>query len=386
MIQPNSNHTATTSRRLTAGAAALAFLMSGTAASAAFDIFILRKGDGVEVTGNSMPHHIDHFSGSGAAVNLQNTWSAPSTDPNTRITMANFETYSQLTISPNGRFLSFTGRSSEVGASQGGDHVIGVFDLQTQTFDTSTRIAPAAIPHQSGGRGFRGAVTTNGTDLWFTGRNPGVYHATLGADSVTDVGRSFEFNMIGIHDDELYISRRAGGTHGIWRYDGLPTQGGEVEAVRFHTPGTGWDNNNGQYGTFSFIGDYLFVTTTHWDTADHIAVFKNDGPDVWVWMDGANQAVFDGITGMPHVTALDAGDHAQLFYTTHGGAENNSLYSVTFDYATETFGSAIHLADAGTGYTFSGIAVIPEPSTYALLFGLGVLGAALVIRRRRAKA
>ncbi len=337
-------------------------LTGSAAASEIFDIYVLRKGDGVEVTGAMQAHHIDHFSViNGGSMELVESRAAPDEDPGTRITQGgDFSTYSQLTQSVDGDYLTFMGRSAELGGSGGEtDHVVGIFDLEAGTFDTSTRVVADDLD-QRGGRGFRGGITTDGNDIWFTGRNQRAWYTTRGSTTAQDIGQNWQYNLIGIHEGDLYISRRAGSTHGLHRWDGLPTEEPTDEAARLADLGTGWDNDNGQYGDFAFVGDYLFVTTTHHGMADHIAVFENDGPDVWNWMEGPRQALFDTIEGVPHLAAaVDRDDYVQLVYTNEGGGEDNSLYSVIWDLETETFGTPVHLADAGTGYTFAGVVGVP---------------------------
>ena len=359
--------------------------VGSASASAVFDIYVLRKGDGVAVTNDMQAHHIDHFSGSADSVTLTNSWAAPSTDPDTRITQGgDFSTYSQLTRSVDGNYLTFMGRSAEVGGSGGDtDHVVGMFNLRTQTFDTSTRVLASEVD-QRGGRGFRSGISTDGNDIWFTGRNQRAWHTTLGSDTATDIARNWQYNRIGIHGGDLFISRRAGTTHGLHRWDGLPTDEPTDEVARFADLGTGWDSDNGQYGDFAFVRDYLFITSTN-DGPDDISVYaRGDGPDEWNRMTGPGQTLTESIEGMPMFSsAIDRGDHVQLFYSNDGGGDNNALYSVMFDLENEAFGTPIHLADAGEGYGFAGVVAVPEPSTYALLFGLGTLGVVLVIRRRR---
>src|SRR4051794_27489586 len=88
-----------------------------------------------------------------------------------------------LTITPDGRYISFAGYRANVGSTDPTDlvpavpRVIARLDTTTGVMNTSTQFSAM------NGNSIRGAVTSNGTDYWVSGAS-----ATVGANVYTDGG------------------------------------------------------------------------------------------------------------------------------------------------------------------------------------------------------
>lgn len=356
---------------------------------AQLNVYVLQVGDGETFSGYRAMT-IREFTGSASSLTAGGSWTAPSTDLADRITQSvTATTYSHLTHSLDGNYLVFTGRDVAPGAaaSTATSAIIASFDLRTQTFNTSTRVSeivdPAPLSLAGDPGRVRSAVTVDGNQFWFVGQMQGISYATLGSTTGTRVSSStVEFGGIQFFDGDIYTSRRAATTRGVWFWDGYPTTSGHTEAGRLQgqSGATGWDTGAGNYGSFDFFNDnYLFIA----NPVGGIQVFHRSDLETRQWnlLTGANQSL-TGLGGEAHVSAMEVDGDVYLFYTAGMGTQQNSLWSVLWDMDTETFGTPTLLATAGPGYTFGGIVVIPEPSTFALLV-LGTLGMAVLIRRRR---
>ena len=352
------------------------------------DIYVLRVGDGGAISGQYAPFTILQFGDDGAPVN---SWDAPRTDAADRITTgASFTTYAHLNLSVDRNYLTFVGRDVAVGGSrnQAQNVVIGSFSLQTNTFDTSTRLPQVA------GTGYRAAVTTDGSEFWFTGQGGGLHYAARGqttpSESVLTTGggapSQIETAGIRIINNRLFFSRRAGSDRGIQFMEpaGLHRVHGNDRAL---IEGVGWKrtatDTPSSYNSFEFLDE----NTLFLSNSNGIQVYRRtdqtggefEGFDL---LTGANQGLSD-LTGETHISLLEQNGEVYLYYTSGMGTSDNGLYSVLWDRDDLTFGTPNLIATAGEGYTFGGLVAIPEPSTYALLFGAIGLAVSLGIRRRR---
>jgi hypothetical protein len=356
---------------------------------AQLNVYVLQVGDGETFSGYRAMT-IREFTGSASSLTAGGSWTAPSTDSADRITQSvTATTYSHLTHSLDGNFLVFTGRDVAPGAaaSTATSAIIASFDLRTQTFNTSTRVSEITDPTSlslAGDPGrVRSAVSIDGNQFWFVGQMQGVSYATVGSTTGTRVSSStVEFGSIQFFDEDIYTSRRAATTRGVWFWDGYPTTSGHAEAGRLQgqSGATGWDTGAGNYGSFNFFNDnYLFIA----NPVGGIQVFHRADLETRQWnlLTGENQSL-TGLAGEAHVSVIEQDGDVYLFYTAGMGIQQNSLWSVLWDTETETFGTPTLLATAGSGYTFGGVVVIPEPSTFTLLIGLGALGMAILRRRK----
>jgi hypothetical protein len=359
-------------------------------AHAQLNVYVLQVGDG-EVFSGYRPMTIREFHGNGTSLAAGGSWTAPSATALDTVTMSvTATTYSHLTRSLDGNYLVFTGRDILPGGAYATatSAVIATFDLQSHALDTSTRISeitdPAPLSLAGDPGRVRSAITTDGTEFWFVGQMQGVSYATLGATTGTRVTTStVEFGGIQFFDGDIYTSRRAATTRGVWTWSGHPTTSGTGEGGRLQNQSgaTGWDTAAGNYGSFDFLNDnYLFIA----NPVGGVQVFHRPNTEnrQWNLLTGANQSL-TGLAGEAHVSVIQHDGEVYLFYTAGIGNQQNSLWSVLWDADTATFGTPNLLATAGAGYTFGGVVAIPEPSTFALLFGLGTFGMVVLLRRRK---
>lgn len=352
------------------------------------DIYVLRVGDGSAINSDYKPFTIMQFSDDGTVVN---SWDAPSVDPGDRITIgASFTTYAHLNRSLDGNYLTFAGRDVAVGGGTAAAQniVIGAFSLQTNTFDTTTRLP------QSAGNGYRAAVTVDGSEYWISGQGGGVLYAKHGQTTpstsilTTAAGGPSAAETAGIRiiNNRIFFSRRAGSDRGIQYMDpeGLHrTHGNE----RVNIEGDGWrrtsENTPSSYNSFEFLDENtLFLTNSN----SLQVYYRSDSTagefDGFNLLTGANQGLSD-LSGESFLSLLEQNGEVYLYYTSGMGKSDNGLYSVLWDRELQVFGTPNLIATAGEGYTFGGLVAIPEPSTYALLFGSIGLVVAFAIRRRR---
>jgi hypothetical protein len=367
---------------------AVSSLMLLNSAHAQLNVYVLQAGDG-EVFSGYRPLTIREFSGSATSLTPGGSWTAPHATAADTITMSvTATTYSHLTHSLDGNYLVFTGRDILPGGAYATatSAVIGTFDLQSQTFNTSTRVSqitdPAVLSLAGDPGRIRSAITTDGTEFWFVGQMQGLNYATLGSTTGTRVTTStVEFGGIQFFEGDIYTSRRAATTRGVWTWSGHPTTSGTAEGGRLQnqTGATGWDTANGNYGSFDFLNNnYLFIA----NPVGGIQVFHRPDTEnrVWNLLTGENQSL-TGLAGEAHVSVFQHEGEVYLFYTAGMGIQQNSLWSVLWNPDTATFGTPNLLATAGEGYTFGGVVVVPEPSSLALLFGFGAV--AVLLRRRK---
>lgn len=373
-----------------AGVASVGVLLA-SAAHAQMEIYVLRVGDGGTINANYAPFSVMQYSGGGSSATLANSWDAPSTDAADRITVgASFTTFAHLTRSVDGKSLSFVGRDVVVGGvkNDAENVVIASFALQTQMFDTSTRLPKV------GGNGYRAAVTTDGSEFWFSGQGGGLHYATRGqiteSGSILTTGAgnasAAQTGSVQIVNNRIIFSRRAGSDRGIQYMDpvGLHTTHGND---RILIEGAGWKRTSGDppssYNGFEFLdGNTLFVANYH-----EIQVYSRSNQtggefENFDLLTGPNQGL-PGLTGESHLSLLEQNGEVYLYYTSGMGTNDNGLWSVLWDPDAQEFGTPDLLASAGDGYTFGGLVAIPEPSTYALLFGVVCLTVVVGIRRRR---
>lgn len=219
-------------------------------------------------------------------------------------------------------------------------------------------------------RHIRGVVSTDGSEFWVGGHGDdgdpqgAVHYIERGGDSpVSLVAGSSERNngrVPIIQDDQLYLtSDRAG-------FEGLNLVG-ELGA---ELPRTTDDASETSYGNVAappsgadvghdvvFVDDALYVSFTEaasgGDASPGIAKYHQDEQGEWAVV-GFHPGEYWGLTGRV------AGDGVKL-YTVEGSDSDNTFVALTDMGGDDEFEpTRRHIATAGTGYSFRGVAFAPE--------------------------
>src|SRR5262249_41067577 len=137
-----------------------------------------------------------------------------------------------MTRSANGGYLVVTGYARDLGGSGSGagtasasaPRVVGLIGADGSV-DPSTALTDFADANNP-----RGAVTTNGTDIWVGGAAGGVWYATKGSTTSNQLSTTIlNIRQTGIFDGQLYIGTASGSAIRIGAVGtGLPTTSGQT--------------------------------------------------------------------------------------------------------------------------------------------------------------
>jgi hypothetical protein len=269
----------------------------------------------------------------------------------------------------------------------------------------------------------RGVYSPDGTTLYISGQgdkstaDQGTFLTTLGTNTVnnpasapTPIYTANDTRFVTAEGGNLYLSMDKSNIAGIFMYSGMP---GSIAAVPTQIiPGS-----NGLTGSnlvnYSPEGFYFANATTMYiaDTGVPKAGGTGDGGiqkwiltgSTWTLAYTLTSSTFvspilasgatSGETGFEAVTGQTlTGGQVQLFAVSYTAGDDNpdGLYEITDTLsATSESGETFdELAASASDDVFKGVSftpsasAIPEPSTYAVLGGLLMLGLALVCRRR----
>jgi hypothetical protein len=312
-----------------------------------------------------------------------------------------------LKRSVDGRYLTIAGvnvpagtQGSVFGNSTYPNRAIARVDAGG-VIDSSTRFDAAGITPRS-------AITTNGTDIWWSGDSGsgglagGIRYLTLGSttsgvalgqgnsSSPTTVGQPVPVpssaRVLNIHDNQLYGSSNAtvgSGTNavsmdGVFNVGvGLPTTANQFGS---RLVGSGVDS------TFDFYfadASTLYVAdddTTVSGTLDGISKWSLSG-STWNRHWTALPAGAAGMRGLAGVTDLSSGTVELYGVTAAASGVQNELVRLVDTLSGTAAPSYTVLATAPSNYLFRGVALspvaVPEPSSAAMLVGGGLALAAI---------
>jgi hypothetical protein len=401
-------------RRTLAAAALASLVLVGLARAAeaqfqAGSLVVSQLGDGTTAltTGTvAVPITLVEFATSGTPTGY--SVALPTTDagPNFAITGGMTSTsFGFLTRSVDGRFLTMAGSNIDAGTT-GSVFSSGSFPNRTiarvdfnGAVDTTTRFNAAGTTPRS-------AITTNGTDIWWSGdtgsgTTGAVRFTTLGSTTsgtllVDNVTAPYNTRVLGIFNDQLYASSSVGIPAGSYR--GVYTLGTGLEktgplAGTIVVGGSAGNTGNADSSYQFFFADpsTLYVA----DDASGSNAATSRGIQKWVkddvtssWSKVWNDTPAD-TTGMRAITGVVdpvAGTVALYGITATASGSANQLVSM-FDTLSSTASPGFTtLATSPANYIFRGVALapVPEPSTLAgAAAGLLLVGARLLRRTRR---
>jgi hypothetical protein len=167
------------------------------------NLAVLRLGTGTALSSSASQVTIDEYSTNGTIVRSR---PMPSSTLGTNYALTNSGSAGSegaLSFSPNHQYLALAGYNATVGttsvATSTVGRVVGIVDNYGE-INTST-IIPTAIS----GNNIRGAVTTNGTDIWATGPN-GIIYTTVGSNSNGVALSSSNVRAASIVNGQLIVS------------------------------------------------------------------------------------------------------------------------------------------------------------------------------------
>jgi hypothetical protein len=356
--------------------AVAAFAWSSTLA-ATVDIYVLRIGDDQPgQTANqhkpySIVRHIWDPANPGTA-SLADTWWAPSTDPETRITMGNrFGAHSALSLSADGNYLVFAGRDVAVNGliAEMQNQVLASFSVGTRAFDVTTRIPVTAVSSR-----MTSVTALDGTGFWVVAPNEGVGYsargsAMLSTTLLTNFDTYYDVRAVG---NRLWFTRSAGTNRGLYfmDYDGFPTSkdgspddAGWPSVNLADAGGTGWNKTGGGYSDFEFLdADTVFV-----GNSNNLEVFVRADPATTTFnlLEGADQKI-GGWFYNTHLSLVELDDNLVQVFITQGtnrfdnvAGNNSALWTITWQRSSRSFiGQPIMLASGGFNYSFGGVVAL----------------------------
>jgi DNA/RNA endonuclease G (NUC1) len=321
------------------------------------NLVVYRVGDGSSaLTANATAVFLDEYTPGGTLVQSIPMPTALSL-PQRRLTASGTSTSEGfITRSVDGNYLTLPGYDAAPGTvgvatstSSTVNRVIGRVD-SAGNVDTTTALSDAI----SGGNP-RGAVTTNGTDMWISGTSTGggIRYATFGATTSTALNTTVgNLRAVNIFGGQLYVSSASGTTRLVAVGTGTPTTSGQtLNAI----PGLDTTTLTGPYAFFfadlsaGVAGnDTLYVADEGANAIKKFSLVSG----TWVANGSIASTTVRGITG----TA--SGSTATLYVTFSAGTNLSSLTD-TSGYNATISGALSPIATPGTNKLFRGVALAP---------------------------
>jgi hypothetical protein len=288
-----------------------------------------------------------------------------------------------LTRSANGSVLTVAGYNAAPGVTVAGsaiatvNRVVGVVSANG-TVDTSTAIGSwVANPGNP-----RSVVSDDGTHFWISGSAGGVaYVSALGGSSALQLAATpLNARVAGIYGGQLYTGSGSSPFIGVSSIGiGLPTTAGQTSTLLIADPGT----SPSPYGyLLADLNAGVAGLDTAWVADDRTQA--NGGGIQKYTFDGSTWTLSyilgtNGITTGLRGLAVDLSGANPILYGTTTEGNANKLVTVTDTGAASTV-TVLATAPANTAYR--GVALVPEPASFAMLgfFGLVTL---LFARRRK---
>jgi len=325
-------------------------------------LVVYKVGDGVNpITNAAFPVNLDEYNAAGVLLRSHPLPTAVSGSNRRIIASGTATSEGLITLSPDGQFLVVTGydtfpdptRASLPSAPVASvNRVVGIIN-NAGTIDATTALTDAFSTSN-----IRGAVTTNGTDIWVSGTGTpsstaGVRYTTKGSTTSTELSTTpTNIRSVNIYNGQLYCSSASGAFQGISSIGtGLPTTGGQTTTI---LPGFSTTAGPSPYmfsinpaGTVAYVGD----------ANSHTA---GGGVQKWTQSAGTWSLAYtldSGITSGVNYLTVDWSHANPTIYAVTGQSTRNRIISIT-DAGDSTAQFNI-IATADSLYIFRGIAFSP---------------------------
>lgn len=304
-----------------------------------------------------------------------------------------------LSISPDGRWVGFSGYNAAIGQSSGNlssstaaiiPRVAGILNTTTGTY--SLTVMGTWFNTTSP----RGVASNDGNNVWAVGGNSGLVYGTV--NGATPFGRisgtAIATNMRGLSvfgegaNAQLYASSGANNvpTVGVYGPSPLPTGTATTLIAQANVPSMPTSPVSSRYG-FVYLDanpavagvDTLYVAD---DSITSGGVWKYSLDTTGTWLArGTIQALNVGLRGM---AGLVSGTSVRLFTTSSGTMFTYWDADAVGSTLSGTSTLLTSIATAATNTAFRGVVVVPEPASVAL-FGAGAVAISVAhwTRRRR---
>jgi hypothetical protein len=350
------------------------------------DLVVVTVGTGASLNATATPASLYEYTTSGGLVQQIALPTVASSGSGSLLLSGSATSEGFLQISTDGKFLTMAGYSTTVGYSTPSastasavNRVVGVIDMNGNV-NTST-----ILNNSYNGSNIRGAVSTDGNNLWLSGNggssqgaSAGIQYTTLGSSASTLINPTTSNDrVVNIYNGQLYGTASSGSWYGVAAVGtGLPTT---------TQTAPGYTVLNGMPTAITHSAyDFWFRDANTVYVADDTSAANGGGIQKWVqsggtWTlsytllnTGTSTTIARGLAG-----TVDGSGNTLLFFTT------GSLLGEVIDTGVNT-STFTTLATAATGYAFRGVELlpVPEPGSCAIL-GLGLLSFALFRRFRR---
>lgn len=316
----------------------------GFAAQAQFTagrLVVLQVGDGsAALTNAATPVFLKEYTNTGTA---GVTVAVPTTGANRLVISGTSTSDGQITLSPNGQFITLAGYDAATGTAAITGTTSATVNRVINTANASAALNRAAsTATQFSANNFRSAVRGNGADYWGAGGNSGTYYFGTTAAAATVQNTTTNTRVVNIINNNLYYSTGSG-TVGVYAFSGTPTS--TSAASLFIGTGTGAS----PYGfAINATGNVAYIADDRTTAAGGVQKWTFNGT-AWSLAYTFSPATNVGARGL----AVDFSGANPIIYAT---TTANTLVSFTDAGAAS---AATLLATAPTNTAFRGLSFAP---------------------------
>ena len=335
------------------------------------NLVVYRVGDGTDTLSSAaFPVNLDEYSTSGTLVRSHPLPVVVSGSNHIMTASGSATSEGMISRSVDKKFLLATGYDTlpdptKLGVSGSTsasvNRVVGIMDANG-VLDATTALNDAYSKNN-----FRGAVSTNGTDLWLSGTgspssSAGVRFTTKGATTSTQLSSTVTTNRnLGIFNNQLYSTSASGAFQGLCTVGtGLPTTSGQTIAILPGFPTTSGPSSYG-FSVKPTTGDIAYVGDANSHPTGGVQKWTYNGT-TWTLA----YTLDSGLTSGTRAIAVDWSGTNPIIYAITSGSSRNKLVKV-IDNNDSTAQFTI-LDSAGVNYIFRGLCFAPEAAAVTYTF------------------